>query len=227
MTRVEDVNKQILEKLTHLESFLGPRHSYHSQLGAFPYPRFRHTIYDPTTPSRIVMNPGIPSSPHATVPESQTSPNLSDMEPPTQHTGPSQNMTSAPSPSDAPGPEAPPLRHANLNSPLPSSEIPKQTLLSVNVVLNANCDLKGEEKAGTLCQKLAKEAMFGPDVMRRCTPAGPKELPALPKTELFALKTVMFRQLPQFWHRPNEFEKKIWKEKCWVAIEQACKRLRR
>jgi len=67
----------------------------------------------------------------------------------------------APSPSDAPGPEAPPLWHDSLNTPLPSCDIPKQTLLSVDNVLNENIDLKGEEKAGTLWQKLAKEAVFG------------------------------------------------------------------
>lgn len=91
----------------------------------------------------------------------------------TPHTGQSQIMA-APSPSDAPGPEAPPLQHASLNTPLPSCDIPKQTQLSVDDVLNVNSDLKGEEKAATLCQKLAKEAVFGTDVMRRCTPAGSK-----------------------------------------------------
>lgn len=137
MTRVEDVNKEILEKLNHLKSFLSLR--------------FRHTIHDPITPSRTVVNPDVPSSPHVgafprfrhtiynpistvnagvsssfhvTVPEPPTSPNLSDMELRTPHTGPSQIMA-APSPSDAPGPEAPPLQHASLNTPLSSCDIPK------------------------------------------------------------------------------------------------------
>lgn len=111
------------------------------------------------------------------------------------------------------------------NKPLPSTQILKHSLKSVDDVLNANADLKGEEKAGTLCQKLAKEAIFGTGIMRRCTPAGSKDFLLLPKTALYYLKTVMFKQLPQFWRNPTELDRKIWKNKCWVAIEQACKYL--
>lgn len=125
------------------------------------------------------------------------------------------------------GPEPLSLRHTYLNKPLPSSQIPKHSLKSIEDVLKANRDLKCEKKAGTLCQKLVKEAIFGSDIMRRCTLAGSKEFRALPKAELFYLKTIIFKQLPQFWRNPADFEKKIWKSKCWVVIEQACKRLHR
>ena len=37
------------------------------------------------------------------------------------------------------------------------------------------------EKAGTLAQKLAKEAIFGTAVIKQCTPGETRELPALPK----------------------------------------------
>ena len=62
------------------------------------------------------------------------------------------------------------------------------------------------------------------EIMKRCTPEGTKELPALPK-EMFLLEKTVFKQLPQFWHSPVEFER-LWKSKCWPAVEQACRRLR-
>ena len=61
--------------------------------------------------------------------------------------------------------------------------------------------------------------------MRRCTPAGSKDLSALPRSELFELKTIIFRNLSGR-KSAAEFEL-LWKNKCWVAIEQACRRLRR
>ena len=62
------------------------------------------------------------------------------------------------------------------------------------------------EKSGIVCQKLARESIFGSDIMHG-TPAGSKELPALPKAELYHLKTIIFQQLSSFWHKPDAFEK--------------------
>ena len=124
------------------------------------------------------------------------------------------------------GPEPFGLHHTYNNTPLPSSAIAKDSLRPIEEIL---CNGSGKEllveKAGTVFQKLAREAIFGSDITQRCTPAGSKELPALPKAELYQLKTIMFQQLPSFWHKPDAFEK-VWKDKCWTAIEQACKRLR-
>ena len=53
-----------------------------------------------------------------------------------------------------------PLRSSTSQTALPSSEI-------------------NENKAGTLINKVALEATFGKDVMRRCTPLGSRDLPAL------------------------------------------------
>jgi len=122
-----------------------------------------------------------------------------------------------------------PLKHTYQNGALPSSAIPKETLQSTEEVLASILEGKKqlpEEKAGTVCQILAREAVFGKEIMSRCTPGGSKDLPALPKVELYALKTTLFQQLPLYWRKPEEFEV-IWKSKCWVAIEQACHRLRR
>ena len=107
---------------------------------------------------------------------------------------------------------------------LPSSEIAKNTLRDVQEVLEENTKLRTESAAGTLCQKLAKEAIFGKELMRRCTPNGTRDFPALPREELYTLKTIMFNQFPRFQRCPGAFES-VWK-KCVVAIEQACKRLR-
>ena len=46
--------------------------------------------------------------------------------------------------------------------------------------------------------------------MSRCTPAGSKDLPALPRAELYTLKSIIFEQLPHNWKKPEESEK-IWK----------------
>ena len=122
-----------------------------------------------------------------------------------------------------------PLPLRNKYPSLPSSDIPKQLLRPVDEVLGTVLDSKREieeEKAGTITQMLARESIFGEDVMKRCTPSGSKGFPALPKTELFQLKTIIFRHLPKYLRTPEDFET-LWKSKCSVAIEQACRRLRR
>lgn len=110
------------------------------------------------------------------------------------------------------------------NTFLPSSEIPKHKLRSIAAVLTENSKLRMECTAGTLCQTLAKQAIFGKEVMKKCTPNGTCEHPGLPRAELFELKRTMFSQFPRFHSSPEGFEP-VWK-KCMVAIEQACKRLR-
>ena len=118
------------------------------------------------------------------------------------------------------------LNHIYFNQPLPSDQVSKHTLVSVEECLKGCKELRSVEKASTLAQKLAKEAIFGVDVMMKCTPGGTKEFPALPKGEMLILKNEVYKVLPQFWHSPADFEK-LWKSKCWPAVEQACRRLRR
>ena len=77
---------------------------------------------------------------------------------------------------------------------------------------------------GTLACKIAKEAMFGKEVMKQCTPFGNRTLPALSSQELFEVKKAIFSQYPQYWRNPVEFEG-TWK-KCVEAIQQACKHFR-
>ncbi len=71
---------------------------------------------------------------------------------------------------------------------------------------------------------MAKEALFGPDVMKLCTPIGSRDKPGLPAKEFGELKKAIFTQFPQYWKNPIEFEG-TWK-KCVEAVQQCCKRLR-
>ena len=109
---------------------------------------------------------------------------------------------------------------------LASSEIDNTTLKSVCDVLKQNPELRTESGCGTLAQRLAKEALFGEEVMKRCTPNGSKKYPALPQEELYNLKHIVFNELKIFHHQPGDFEP-VWQKRCMVAIEQACNRLRK
>ena len=108
------------------------------------------------------------------------------------------------------------------NVALPSSEIKKDELVSLDSILQAKME---KDKPSTIAQKLAKDAIFGRTVMCKCTPSGTKDMPALPKAEMQQLKDIVFRAFPRFWHSPDTYEKE-WKKRCWPTIEQACGRLR-
>ena len=88
-------------------------------------------------------------------------------------------------------------------------------------------DKKGSSEGNirTLSVKLAKEAVFGMEVMVRCTPGGTCELPGLPTRWLVLLKKMILSQFPQYWKCLHVFEG-IWK-KCRDSIKQACKRERK
>ena len=108
---------------------------------------------------------------------------------------------------------------------LASSEINKTQLKRIPDVLQKYKELRSECKIMVLAVKLAREAFFGDGVLKRCTPRGWNELPALPQAELNQLKATLFHQFPWFWTCPEEFAHK------WTAaqesIAQACKRLRK
>ena len=107
---------------------------------------------------------------------------------------------------------------------LPSSTILKDKLASVAQIINNYPKLRCESKAGTLAVKVAKNAVFGESVMKRCTVMGERDLPGLPPTELMELKRILFKQFPHLWTSRHEFEP-IWKV-CVDSLGQACKRLR-
>ena len=107
---------------------------------------------------------------------------------------------------------------------LPSERIAKDKLASPQVILSKYYKLRGDALAGTLGVKLAREAYFGPEVMKLCTVRGNRGFPGLPHAELCQLKQTLFSVFPQFWANPVEFEP-VW-TKCSAAIGQACKALR-
>ena len=78
---------------------------------------------------------------------------------------------------------------------------------------------------GTAAQNIVRYAVFGEDLMKKCTPQGSRKLKALPQEGLWRIKVAIFKQYPQYWRDPTLFEE-TWK-KCHTAIEQACGRLRR
>ena len=68
-----------------------------------------------------------------------------------------------------------PLRHLYHNKPLPSSEINKSDLVSVDYAMKG---MKAKSlKPGTVTQLLAGESFFGESLMARCTQSGTKDFP--------------------------------------------------
>ena len=127
-----------------------------------------------------------------------------------------------------------PVKSTGCSSPLPvkhfgtsnytclaSSEIQKEGLSAPNIVVYLNSKLLIRGKASTLAVKLAREAFFGEDVLKKCTVSGERGFPGLPLQELQDLKNFLFKQ---FAVTPMEFES-VWKS-CCTSIGQACKRLR-
>ena len=121
-------------------------------------------------------------------------------------------------------PIAIPPRNAKF-AELPSVEINREQLKSAPEVLQKYSYLRTECKSGALTVKLAREAIFGDLVLKRCTPRGWKDLPALPQTELNQLKAILYGQFPRFWSCPEQFER-LWST-AQEALAQACKHLRR
>lgn len=108
---------------------------------------------------------------------------------------------------------------------LPSSAIKdwpgKKT---VKVVVEQNHKLANTSRVSTLAVRIAREAVYGEKLMKQCTVFGGRDLPGLPREELFHLKKVIFDLFPAFWKNPEDFES-VWSG-CIDAIGQACKRLR-
>ena len=107
---------------------------------------------------------------------------------------------------------------------MPSAEIDKALLSSIESVAHTHHHLCVPSKATTLAVKLARKAVFGDSVMKRCTPYGARDFPGLPTTELAELKEAIRNLFPMYWNKPQEFEV-LW-TKCVDAIGQACKHLR-
>ena len=108
--------------------------------------------------------------------------------------------------------------------PLDSSFIKKDQLVDPDTVISYYHAYKTPRKVPYLAWKLAAQSYFGENVLIRCTVGGFREYPALPRTELMALKQKIFLFFPQFWNNKEQFEP-IWSA-CADSIGQLCKRLR-
>ena len=97
-------------------------------------------------------------------------------------TNPQETATpphSSPSPSATPQPASPtpsstllPITIASRSNSLPSSFIDRSGLCTIEEVLLKYPKLKVEGKMGKLTCRLAQEAVFGTEIMKRCTPYG-------------------------------------------------------
>eukprot|EP00731_Ephydatia_muelleri_P022078 Em0014g669a len=102
---------------------------------------------------------------------------------------------------------------------LSSSAMTRDKLQSVAAVLEQHHRLKGEKNAGSLAIKLAKDALFGDEVLKLCTPMGNRSLPALSTKELQQRKAIIYQQFPQYANSPSEFEE-LW-QTCIIAVSAA------
>ena len=114
--------------------------------------------------------------------------------------GPGQNVT----PPTPVVPRDPYLAVGRSNTRyLPSSAIRKDQLRDINEVVAQHRNLVHKDTAGTLCQILAREAVFGKDVLARCTITGNGGKTALPLQELNNLKIKMFSLFPAYHNSPS------------------------
>ena len=60
-----------------------------------------------------------------------------------------------------------------------------------------------ENMAPTIAQMLAKKAIFGQEIMARCTPQGTRADSALPRAELYILKKSIFKLFPMYFNQPQ------------------------
>ena len=65
-----------------------------------------------------------------------------------------------------------------------------------------------ENKFSTIAVKLAREVYFGDKTLKKCTPRGHGNFPALPHQKLNALKSALFEWYPKYWGNPKEFEQR-------------------
>ena len=114
-------------------------------------------------------------------------------------------------------------------SPLPSTEINKSNLVSVEkfMSLHSTAIKEGTLAMGQLARKLALEVFFGEEVLVLCTPQGRRAgLYGLPLVEFAKMKQLLMDCFPSYWGKVEEFEKK-WSYICRDPISKLCSRLRK
>ncbi len=118
-------------------------------------------------------------------------------------------------------PVAAPIVLRAAGSILPSAMINKSKLLSVETVLTKYSG----HRLRYIGLKLATLAIFGPEVMKKCSPLGQSQHPALPQAELYMLKQILLDASPEYWTNPKKFEF-LWKTEVLGYLGGKCCTLR-
>ena len=106
---------------------------------------------------------------------------------------------------------------------LSSAEIDKSLLRPPEHILR-NQQKISITNVGKLAVQLARESIFGIDIMKKCTPLGAGKLKGLPVLEMTKLKQLILDRFPEYWGDPTMFEA-VWK-KCQSSTH-SCSALRR
>ena len=96
---------------------------------------------------------------------------------------------------------------------LPSVEI-KENLIPCDIVLKKYPSLHQENVIGKLVVKLARDCLFGSDILSKCTVMRYCDYP-------YELKQAIFSVFPKYWQNQIQFESKIWST-CVNSIGQLC-----
>ena len=216
---MRDTQQRILQRLEALEHFIqrepplyhpslyyqSPQYPHFLSNASYPPKPLSSQLPPPMTSPSYSLPPPTTSTPHP-LPPPMTSPSH-PLPPPIIPPCSSQNASST---QEDVCPDPLPLSRSSGDKALPSSEIKKDKLSSVQEVLDKYSHLikKGAtiRNIRMLSIKLAKEAIFGADVMARCTPGGTREYPGLPRKELYELKKIALEQYPQYWNCLHIFE---------------------
>ena len=96
----------------------------------------------------------------------------------------------------------------NVRNPLPSSEVDRRGLMSVEEFLSLHSTKikEGKYTMSHLFRKLACFCFFGKEVLIKCTPTGYGQNTGLPVVELNQLKQTLMDCFPRYWDHPDLFE---------------------
>ena len=67
---------------------------------------------------------------------------------------------------------------------------------SISQVIESNPRLTQANKVNTFAARIARDDVYGENLMKKCTALGGRELPGLPRNELFKIKKTIFDLLP-------------------------------
>ena len=100
------------------------------------------------------------------------------------------------------------------------------SLLPPDAVVKKYPKLRGEHKMGKLAVALARESLFGKELMGVSSVGGRSQgVSPLPTEGLDIIRNIIFNLCPAYHHNEGIFESTIW-SKCKTAINHACLKYR-